>query len=67
MAMIPRYVWFKCRVDDCLEELRQLNTLKDWPGYIKEALALAIELLYATTEWSKYYPEMDLDAIEAKA
>lgn len=56
-AMIPRNVWFKCRVDECLEEIRKLNADSDIIEYKKEVSDLANELIYAVNEWNKFYPD----------
>ena len=53
--MTPRQVWFKNRIDECIAELIKLNELQDWIKFKVKAHELACELLYATTEWDKYY------------
>lgn len=53
--MTPRQEWFKNRIDECLKELARINELKDWIEFKNQAHELGCELLYATTEWDKYY------------
>lgn len=53
--MIPREEWLKKRINECIESLKELNRLEDRGQFNKAALELANELLYATTEWDKYY------------
>jgi len=53
--MISRQEWFKNRIEDCLNELSRVNEIKDWIEFKRQAYELACELLYATTEWDKYY------------
>jgi len=55
--MTPRQEWLKHRVDECLKQLEKLNKLDDRKEFIREALVTAYELLYATSEWEKYYDE----------
>lgn len=60
MALTPRQEWFKKRVDDCLAELQILNNSQDWNTYRREAFDLAHEIMYATSEWNKYYKDVDI-------
>lgn len=53
--MTPRQEWFKKRIDECLSNLAKVNELQDWIEFKNQAHELACELLYATTEWDKYY------------
>ncbi len=53
--MTPRQEWFKKRIQECLAELARLNGLSDWIEFKNRSHELACELLYATTEWDKYY------------
>jgi len=57
--MTSRQQWFKSRVDDCLTELKILNEIKDWEQFKKHAHYLACELLYVTSEWDKYYMDVN--------
>lgn len=56
--MTPRQEWFKKRVDECLDSIAELKKIDSWALYKKEAHELACELLYATTEWDKYYRDI---------
>ena len=53
--MTPRQEWFKNRIDECLEELAKLNKIEDRIEFKDKSHDLACELLYACTEWDKYY------------
>lgn len=56
--MTSRQAWFKSRISECLKHLEFVNTIDDWEQYKDSAHILACELLYATTEWDKYYREI---------
>jgi hypothetical protein len=53
--MTSRQIWFKNRINECIEELSRLNKIEDWIEFKNQSHDLACELLYATTEWDKYY------------
>jgi hypothetical protein len=53
--MPPRQQWFKKRIDECLDQLSRINQIDDWIEFKNQAHELALELLYVTTEWDKYY------------
>lgn len=57
--MIPRQVWFKSRIDECLAHITKANELQDWIEFKNQVHELACELLYATTEWDKYYRDIN--------
>ena len=57
--MTPRQEWFKKRINECLQELSKLNESNDWIEYKNQAHELACELLYSTTEWDKYYRQIN--------
>jgi hypothetical protein len=56
--MIPRQQWFINRIQEAINTLQTLNT-SDWPTYKDAAHEIACELLYATTEWDKYYRDIN--------
>lgn len=53
--MISRQAWFKKRIEECLENIAELNKFQNWNEFREQAHELACELLYATSEWDKYY------------
>jgi hypothetical protein len=55
--LLPRHLWLKERIINCLEELKELNDITDWNKYLKEIKILGKELIYAATTWDKYYLE----------
>ena len=57
IELTPRQEWLKKRVDECLMALSELNKQPNlsWDDYRVQAKGLASELLYATSEWDKYY------------
>jgi hypothetical protein len=55
--MKPRHVWLRLRTMECIIDIENLKHYEDWPSYRKRAKILAEELLYAVTEWEKYYPD----------
>lgn len=61
--LTPRQVWFQNRINECIEELKQLNGAQDWISFkindYELACELACELIYATTEWDKYYKDIN--------
>lgn len=57
--MIRRHEWFKNRIDECLKLLSEANKLNDWVEFKNETHKLACELLYLTTEWDKYYRDIN--------
>lgn len=57
--MTPRQEWFKNRIDELLLELQRLNRINDRIEFKNQAHLLACELLYATTEWDKYYRNIE--------
>lgn len=59
--MTPRQEWFKKRVRECIIEAQRLDELQDWGKLKSELHLLACELLYVTTEWDKYYREINND------
>lgn len=56
--MTPRQTWFINRINECIQELNILAG-SDWIAYKEKAHEIACELLYATTEWDKYYRNLD--------
>ncbi len=56
--MNTRQQWFKKRIDECLGSLAELNKIQDWIEFKQQAHELACELLYAATEWDKYYRQI---------
>lgn len=59
--MTPRHLWFKQRIDECLNHLTKLNETSDWIEFKDKAYELACELIYATTEWNRYYKDCQDD------
>lgn len=59
LGIIPRHLWLRNRVNECLDELRRLGLEEsnDWDSYLKKAADVAAEIKYATEEWDKYYCE----------
>lgn len=53
--MTPRQIWFKNRIIECIEELQRINAIEDWIMFKNKAHDLAKELMYATSEWDKFY------------
>lgn len=53
----PRGFWLHNRTRDCITALRDLDFNEDYLAYREQAKLLAEELLYAVTEWEKYYDE----------
>jgi len=53
--LTSREIWLKQRVVNLLYDLSKLEELRDWIEFKNQAHELAVELLYATTEWDKYY------------
>lgn len=57
--MISRQQWFLNRIAECIDNLNELKEIKDWIEFKNQAHELAEELLYATTEWDKYYRKVN--------
>lgn len=53
--MTPRQIWFKKRIEEAITNLAEVNKIDDWDEFKIQSHHLACELLYATTEWDKYY------------
>jgi hypothetical protein len=49
-----RHVWFKKRVEECMLAISAHKNV-DWTQYRVLTKELAEDLLYAVTEWDKYY------------
>lgn len=56
-ALNPRGFWLHDRTRDCITALRELDFIEDYHAYREQAKQLAKELLYAVTEWEKYYDD----------
>ena len=59
MKITPRQEWFRDRINECILALSETNRLEDWQQFKLIAYDLACELFYATTEWDKYYREIN--------
>ena len=57
--MIPRHEWFKERIKEIIKSLQEANKEKDWNEFRRIAKELAVELHYATTEWDRYYRDLN--------
>lgn len=57
IKLIPRQQWLKDRVKSCINELKELESIRDWDTYKLLAFKLSNELHYAVLEWEKYYNE----------
>lgn len=57
LGLYPRHFWLHDRVRDCIDALHRLDLDEDYDKYREKAKELAEELLYAVTEWEKYYNE----------
>jgi len=57
VALIPRKVWLKNRICECLDIMSEARKIEDWESFKISAMELAEEILYATTEWDKFYNE----------
>jgi hypothetical protein len=55
VSILPRSIWLKYRVDHCIESIKNSSEIENWDEYRRKAADLASELLYAVTEWEKYY------------
>jgi hypothetical protein len=55
MSITPRQAWFRKRIDEAIEEIIHISRIEDWDEYKDKAHEVALEILYATTEWDKYY------------
>jgi hypothetical protein len=55
MGLTLRQEWFKNRIKEIINELNYLENEMSWIRYKEKSHELACELLYATTEWDKYY------------
>ncbi len=56
IELTHRQLWFKNRINECIEEMKKLEDIQCWDTYKSCALMLSDELRYAATEWEKYYP-----------
>ena len=56
--MTSRQKWFINRINECIQQLNSVE-VNDWVDYKEKAHEIAVELLYATTEWDKYYKNLD--------
>lgn len=55
LGLTPRQFWLHDRVRDCIEALQRQDLEEDYDNYRIKAKELAEELLYAVTEWERYY------------
>ena len=55
--LTARQHWLANRIKDCVQSINDLAINDDWPAYKHQAKELAQELLYAVTEWEKYYEQ----------
>jgi hypothetical protein len=55
LGLVPRQIWLRKRVSDCVDALQGIESIEDWSKYLVTALVMAEELTYAVTEWNKYY------------
>lgn len=53
--LTPRHHWLHNRTKDCIDSMKELEKINNWEEYRIHARNLAEELLYAVTEWEKYY------------
>jgi hypothetical protein len=57
LGIQPRHFWLRMRIVECTESLKRLEVMEDWFAFKKLAKTYAEEILYAVTEWEKYYEE----------
>ena len=57
LGLTPRCFWLHDRVRDCIDALHRQDLSEDYDEYRKRVKELAEELLYAVTEWEKYYSD----------
>jgi len=55
--LLPRHLWLKERIKDCISALQSIEKNEDWNFYLKKSLEFANEIKYACEEWGKYYDE----------
>lgn len=53
--MQPRHIWYKQRLDDCLKALKKVEEVENWKIFRENAYSIAVEIMYLTKEWDKYY------------
>jgi len=58
-TLIPRQVWLINRVQQCVNELEEFKDNFTWEEYMQKSKKIAQELLYACTEWEKYYKDSE--------
>jgi hypothetical protein len=58
IKLTPREEWLQKRTRDCSVALFRLSCKElEWEDFRAAAEVIATELLYAVTEWEKYYPK----------
>jgi hypothetical protein len=55
LGLLPRHFWLIQRTDECVKAIERFHEQSNWEQYIIKTKELAEELLYACTEWEKYY------------
>lgn len=55
----PRQIWLINRAIECIAAIEPYREQLVWEKYMENLKFLAEELLYATTEWEKYYKESE--------
>ena len=56
-GLLPRHLWLKERIKDCISALQSIEKNEDWDFYLTKSLEFANEIKYACEEWEKYYDE----------
>lgn len=59
MSLLPRQTWLIERVKSCLSNIETFKDQMTWNEYMEKSKELAKELLYACTEWEKFYKNME--------
>lgn len=55
--LTPRQLWLINRIQDCMDAIEPFKDQMTWEEYMYHCKELAEEMLYACTEWEKYYKE----------
>lgn len=55
LGLTTRNFWLQQRAATCVTALHTLSNEEDWEKYKIKAKYFSTELLYAVTEWEKYY------------
>ena len=57
LGLMPRHLWLMERTRSCIEVIERFHDDLNWEQYMIKTKELAEELLYACTEWEKYYKD----------